>query len=289
MSGNLSIDYFGDYRLLNLVNTGQSSQLWQAYNDRRRFFVCIKTLVDRVDLKTDQIKILKWEYEVAVKLSHPKLIKIIEFGWQREVPYLVMEWFAAPNLKALINRGYAQYCEYLPQLFSDMAESLVYLHSQGWTHRDIKPDNFLFDVEKRSLKLIDFALARREPSWLAKLFTKKIQTQGTGTYIAPEQIRGQLPSPSVDIYSLGCTFFEMLTTRPPFSGDNMNDLLRKHLTANPPPVTLKNKNVTKEFSDILKSMLAKDANERPKTTTELLQKIKTTKIFKKTQTKDDLT
>jgi serine/threonine protein kinase len=283
-----SIGYFGSYRRLNVVNTGQSSRLWQAYDDRNHRFVGIKTLLDQYARQKDQIQILKWEYDVGSKLSHPKLIHIFEFDWHHKIPYLVMEWFSAPNLKMWVNRGYAQYCTYLPKLIPEMVEGLLYLHEQGWTHRDIKPDNFLFSNESGEMKLIDFALARRIAKGFSKIFATKSKTQGTASYMSPEQICGRPPDPRMDIYSLGCTFYELLTTRLPFAGESMNDLLHKHLTTPPPPIAQRNKNITPEFAAILKIMLAKKIDDRPKSTEELLKMIHATRIFRRSPAPTDV-
>ena len=285
---SLSIGYFGPYRLLNVVNTGQSSRLWQAYDDRNQRYVGIKTLLDRFARQKDQIQILKWEFDVASKFSHPKLIKIDEFAWHQKVPYLVMEWFSAPNLKMWINRGYDQYCEGLPKLMPEMVEALLYLHEQGWAHRDVKPDNFLFKKEEGEMKLIDFALAKRIASGLGKLFALKSKTQGTASYMSPEQIRGLPPTAQADMYSLGCTFYELLTTRLPFSGESMNDLLNKHLNSTPPAVTQRNKNITPEFVEVLKMMMAKKPEDRPKTTVELMQTMRKVRIFRRPPSPTDV-
>lgn len=285
---SFSIGYFGPYRLLNVVNTGQSSRLWQAYDDRNQRYVGIKTLLDQFARQKDQIQILKWEYDVASKFKHPKLIEILEFAWHQKVPYLVMEWFSAPNLKMWVNRGYDQYCDGLPKLMPDMVESLLYLHEQGWTHRDVKPDNFMFNKEAGEMKLIDFALAKRIAGGLGKLLGMKSKTQGTASYMSPEQIHGLPPEPQADIYSLGCTFYELLTGRLPFSGDSMNDLLNKHLSASPPNVALRNKNITPEFMEVLKMMMAKKATDRPKSTAELMQMMRKVRIFRRPPTPADI-
>lgn len=283
-----SIGYFGPYRLLSVINTGQSSRLWQAYDDEERKFVGIKTLLDQFAKQREQVQILKWEYDVASKFSHPKLIEILEFAWDGKTPYLVMEWFSAPNLKMWVNRGYPQYCAGLPQLIPGMVESLLYMHSKGWVHRDVKPDNFLFSAETNEVKLIDFALARKVVSGFGKLFAMKSKTQGTASYMSPEQIRGLPPDTHADIYSLGCTFFELLSSRLPFAGDSMNDLLNKHLFNPPPPVTQRNKNITPEFSELLKTMMAKKKEDRPKSTADLLQHLQGLRIFRRPPSPGDV-
>lgn len=285
---SISIGYFGPYRLLNVVNTGQTSRLWQAYDDHNNRYIGIKTLQDKFSKQKDQIQILKWEYEVARKLSHPLLIDVFEYGWQQKTPYLAMEWFSAPNLKMWINRGYGKYCPFLPKIMPEMVESLLYLHEQGWVHRDVKPDNFLFSDEEAKLKLIDFALARKTVKGFGKLFAMRAKTQGTASYMSPEQITGLPPSPQADMYSLGCTFFELLTNKLPFAGETMNDLLRKHLTVTPPPVTMRNKNITPEFADLLKMLMAKNPTDRPKSTLELFNLVKGMRIFRRPPSEDDL-
>ena len=282
-----SIGYLGPYRLLNVVNTGQSSRLWQAYDDDKREFVGVKTLLNQFAKQKDQIQILKWEYEVGAKLSHPHLIDIREFGWHQGTPYLVMEWFASPNLKMWINRGYEQYCSYLPTMLPTLVESLAYLHSKGWVHRDVKPDNFLFH-EENGVKLIDFALAKKAVAGIGKLFAMRSKPQGTASYMSPEQIRGLAPEPQADMYSLGCTIYELLTTRVPFAADSVNELLNKHLLTNAPPLSLRNKNITPEFTELLKLLLAKSPTDRPKSTAELLKTFQAIRIFRRPPRKDDV-
>ena len=284
---NTSIGYLGPYRLLNVVNTGQTSRLWQAYDDEKREFVGVKTLLNQFARQKDQVQILKWEYDVASKLSHPRLIDIREFGWYQKTPYLVMEWFPAPNLKMWINRGYEQYCAHLPKMLPVMVEALAYLHGKGWVHRDVKPDNFLFH-EEDGVKLIDFALAKKIVAGIGKLFSLRNKPQGTASYMSPEQIRGLPPEPQADIYSLGVTIYELLTTKVPFSGDSMNELLNKHLYTALPPVSLRNKNITPEFTELLKVMLAKKSADRPKSTDELLKIFRAIRIFRRTPRKDDV-
>ncbi|MDR0390385.1 MAG: serine/threonine protein kinase, partial [Planctomycetaceae bacterium] len=239
----MSIEYFGEYRVLSLVNVGQSSRLFQAYDDRLRQSVCIKTLLESGVGDRGQVRLLRWEYDVLSCFNHLRLLRVYSFGWRRELPYIVMEWFPASNLKLFISRGYDQYCEFIERIFFEMAESLSYLHLCGWVHRDVKPENFLFDVGG-GIRLIDFAISRRVVSGIWRFLSRRLPSQGTASYMSPEQIRGLLPECVSDIYSLGCVYYEILTTRLPLSGESVNDLLRKHISVVPPLVTVKNKNVT---------------------------------------------
>ncbi len=276
------MEYLGPYRLLNVVNTGQTSRLWQAYDDSKREFLGIKTLLHQFRRDRTQVSMLKWEFQVGEKLDHELLIDIRRYLSDRGVPFLVMEWFSAPNLKHLLNRGYDQYCAYLPKIFPLMVKSLDAFHEYGWVHRDIKPDNFLFQTDTGRMKLIDFALARKSAHGIARLFSGKPKVQGTGSYMSPEQIRRQPLDEGSDIYSLACTIYELLAGRPPFTGNNMSDLLQRHLHSVPPSVSAKNKNVTPEMSELLQIMLAKDPKERPSNCGELMKMLESIRIFRRT-------
>lgn len=284
-----SILRIGPYRLLNLINNGQSSRLWQAINDENRQYVAIKTLLNQNAKDKSQVDLLKWEYTVAEKFDHPLVISIRDFEWDKptKMPYLVMEWFPAPNVKMLVNQGYDKYAPDLEMILSGMLGSLMYLHEQGWVHRDIKPDNFLFDPEL-GFKLLDFALAKKIPGGLAKIFSMKAKTQGTASYMSPEQIRGLPTDPRADIYSLGCTFYELLTGKLPYAGNSMAELLQKHIAAPIPSVTARNKNVSQEMGNILRVMLAKKAEDRPGSIKELGNLLQNVRLFRRPPSAGDV-
>ena len=285
---SLGLGYIGPFRLLEIVNRGQSCCLWRAYDDEKREFIGIKTLLESTVKQRGQVQLLEHEFKVASKFEHPNLIRIFHYGWHNKVPYIGMEWFSAINLKMWINRGYDSYCEHLPKILIQMVEALLYQHNQGWVHRDVKPDNFLFAPDTVTIKMIDFALAQKTVGGFMKMFTMRGRIQGTASYMSPEQIQRKPAAPGADIYSLGCTFYELLTTRLLFTGESLNDLLNKHISVPPPPVIQRNKNVTPEFSELLKAILAKKPEDRPKSTQELLRLLQTTRPFRRPPSKDDL-
>jgi serine/threonine protein kinase len=285
---SLGFGYIGPFRLLEIVNRGQSCCLWRAYDDDKREYVGIKTLFEATAKQRSQMQLLEHEYKVASPFSHPNLIHIFRFDWYNKVPYIGMEWFSAVNLKVWINRGYESYCEQLPQIFNQRLNALASQHEQGWVHRDVKPDNFLFAPDTVEVKMIDFALAQKVAPDYMKWFTLKGKIQGTASYMSPEQIKRLPANPKADIYSLGCTFYELLTMRPVFTGETLNDLLNKHLATTPPSVVQRNKNVTQEFAELLKSMLNKKPSDRPKTANDLLQRLQTTRLFRRPPSKGDV-
>jgi len=285
---SLGLGYIGPFRLLEIVNRGQSACLWRAYDDEKREYVGIKTLLESTAKQSYQVRLLENEFNVASKFSHPNVIRIFRHDWHNKVPYIAMEWFSAINLKMWINRGYEAYCEHLPQIFIQSVKALAYQHAQGWVHRDIKPDNFLFAPNTVEIKMIDFALAKKPSSNILAKFLPKGRIQGTASYMAPEQIKRLPPSFQADLYSLGCTFYELLTTRLLFTGDTLNDLLNKHISVPPPNVVQRNKNITPEFGELLRLMLAKKPQDRPKSTAELLRLLQTVRPFRRPPSKGDV-
>jgi serine/threonine protein kinase len=216
---------------------------------------------------------------VAHTFDHPCVIKVYGFGRDRDSYYLAMELFAAPNLKQLIQQGVDDLAPIAGECIRKAAEGLAYMHSQGWIHRDVKPDNFLVKISGE-VKLIDFALASRKKGGLARLFAGKSKIQGTRSYMSPEQIRGQPLDERADIYSFGCMAFELLGGKPPFTGTTTNELLNKHLRSPIPPMQASNRNVTDHFSNLLRSMLAKKPEDRPQSMSDVLKELAVTPVFK---------
>ena len=278
-------EYFGPYRVVNVVNVGQTSTLLQGYDSQSRQFVGIKTLQNRFARDRMQLSYLQWEYNVAKTLEHEKIITIHSFGWDNRRPFLLMEWFPELNVKNHINTGYDNYAYMIIPIIREMTESLGYLHEKKWVHRDIKPDNFLYG-DGKGLRLIDFALTKKIKVGFASKFGFRSKAQGTASYIAPEQILSKAIDPRSDVYSLGCTIFELLSGRPPFTANSPAELLQKHVSAQIPSITARNRNVTPEMSDMLYWMLAKQPDDRPKNCTELHKLMAGVRVFKRIPTKE---
>lgn len=274
-----SNEYIGSYRLLNLVRTGKTCQVWEVMHDVRSTRLAIKLLLSEFRDNRDEVNFLKHEYEVGRKLEHPNVIQSYEFGHDREQIYLAMELFAAPNIKQSIHLGVENLAPVLPRVIEQAAEGLEYFHSEGWVHRDIKPDNFLMKPDGET-KLIDFALAVRQKRGLARFFGGKGKIQGTRSYMSPEQIRCQALDERADIYSFGCMVHELVAGKPPYTGVSTADLLNKHLKSAPPSLLSANRNVTEDFAQLVRSMLSKAPAGRPATMTDFLREFRSVEVFR---------
>lgn len=281
MSTKPPLGNLGPYRLVSLVHSSPVGRLWQGYHDGLGQPVAVKTLLEKYYKDREKVGYLKWEYAIGSKLNHPRVIRIYEFGVDRGAPYLGMEWFPAPDLKNRIHQGVEGIAHLIPKIILQATEAMAYFDGQGWVHRDVKPENFLVSDEGE-VKLIDFALAQRCKSGLARLFARKTKVQGTHSYMSPEQIRGLALDQRADLYSLACTFYELVAGRPPFAGARTKDLLTKHLKSPPPPLDAANKNVTPEFSELIRRAMSKEPTDRHETIQDFLRHLGAIRVFRRT-------
>lgn len=272
-------DHIGPYRLLKLVRAGQTTHVWLAMNsiDHRR--VALKALREEFRGDRNEISSLKHEYIVGKALDHANVIHIHDFFTVRDIPFLVMDYFNAPNLKQCIRQHPERIQQHAQGIITQGAAALGHMHQAGWIHRDVKPDNFLVNKEG-IVKLIDFSIAQKIKTGFGRLLTGKAAIQGTRSYMSPEQIRGEPVDARADIYGYACTVFEMLTGRPPFTGNNADDLLNRHLRAPVPSLASFNDRVTPDFARLLTRMMAKRAEERPATMEEVLAELGQVRILK---------
>jgi len=272
-------DFLGPYRLARLIRTGQSTHVWEAAKSDDTTRYVLKVLKSDLRKNKEELTQLKNEFEVGKSLKHPNIIRILDFNAEAETPYLVMEHFEHPNLKLWLRNGPQTGAHLALKVIEQSAEALFYLHSEGWIHRDVKPDNFLVS-DQGVVKLIDFAISQRQKKGISAVFSFGGKVQGTRSYMAPEQIRNQTLDARADIYSFGCVLFELLTGKAPFTGSTADELLNKHLTAPIPSVQVANDNVTAEFANVLRKLMAKRREERPPSLWEFLKEFRQTRAFK---------
>lgn len=267
---------------MHLVHAGHASQVWQACHDGEGRNYAIKLLPEN-DLKSQSHRrYLKREWEVGRQVIHPQIVKVVVFAEERGIPYLAMEWFPAPSMKSRIRQGLEAIAPQIAGIVLKATESLHFLHSKGWIHRDVKPENFLV-ADDGDLKLIDFSLAQRKLGFFGRIFRLRVRAkvQGTRSYISPEQILGRPLDERSDLYSLACTLYELITGKPPFTGTTSSELLSRHLRATPPPLESINSNVTPEFSQLIRRTLAKEPEARPRSTYDFYKELRSVAVFRR--------
>ena len=273
----------GGYKLRSLLQTGQVSQVFEVVEPHSNRHFAMKVLLPEAAEKADVRANLFHEAEVGTKLRHENVIHILKVSRDQHSPHFIMEYFPSGSMRTrLMGKDFAFIKEHARGIFKQAATGLAYMHASGWVHCDVKPDNMLVNAAGQ-LKWIDFAISKRIPKGLAKVFHRQKKAQGTPSYMSPEQIRKQPLDARADIYGLGATYYELMTGRPPLRGNTIQDLLNKQLTEKPLTPQAHNKDITDEFAALVLKMLAKKKEDRPASCHDVLIAMRKMKVFKSDQ------
>jgi serine/threonine protein kinase len=269
--------FVGNYRMFHLIRAGAIYEIWAVRPMSGTTPYAMKWLPPGPKHTRQTVAELRHEYQVGASLDHPAVIRTLEFDTTSNGAYLLLELFKVPNLKQQIVVQHELLHHRATEILTAAAAGLAHLHEKGWVHRDIKPDNFLVS-DDNVVKLIDFNLARRPAGAIGKLLGLKSKVQGTHSYMAPEQIRGQAVGFAADIYSFGCMLYEFFAGKPPFTANSPNELLQRHLHSRPPDLTVIDKNITPEFARYVQAMMAKAPRDRPGNMRDVMMEIKIQRI-----------
>jgi len=247
---------FGNYRLVALLGQGGYAEVYLGQHVRLTLQAAVKVLHGYL---TDQeAEHFYQEAETIAKLTHPCIVRILDFDVQDGVPFLVMDY--APN-GSLRQRFPRSSLVPLPQIISSVkqvADALQYAHEQKFIHRDVKPENMLLGRREEVL-LSDFGLAALAHS-TSSLSASGQGTVGTIAYMAPEQIEGH-PRAASDQYSLGVVVYEWLCGERPFEG-SVTEVMVKHLSMPPPSLRERVPMLPAEVEQVVLRALAKDPKAR---------------------------
>jgi serine/threonine protein kinase len=278
MSMPVGKETVGPYRLYHMIRAGAMYEIWAVRPLNEDVPLAMKWLPSGNRHTREASAGLKHEFNVGKSLDHPSVIETIDFGTGRDGTFLVMEFFKTPNLKQQIQEGVERLHYRLQDILCEASLALEYMHKEGWSHRDVKPDNFLVD-DKNHVRLIDFTISRKIPKGLGKLLKSKAPVQGTYSYMPPEQIRGKETDARSDIYSFGCMVYELMAGKVPFTASTSAELLNKHLKARPPQLNMMQKNVQPDFAKLVHRMLEKNPADRPESLMEFYRELKAGRCF----------
>jgi serine/threonine protein kinase len=265
----------GNYQIIAHVATGGMGIVYKAEEIESGRQVALKVLSATQITKPLALERFRREARQGARLRHENVVSILDFGESDGTWYLASEFIDGIDLHEHIDRRGPMSVSDALSFLEQMCHALDYLHQNQIVHRDIKPSNFLIteDGGRTLVKLTDLGVARDLDESESRM-TQAGHTVGTVDYMAPEQARdsGQADIRS-DIYSLGCTFHHMLTSRPPFPDGTIPEKLFKHHEAPPPDVRLVNPDVPLPVVYMLRRMLAKKPANRYQTPAELLQDV----------------
>jgi hypothetical protein len=249
----------GHYTIVSELGRGGMGVVYKAHEESLNRFVAIKVLGEH--LCTDPTFVARFvrEAQAAAALSHPNIIQIFFIGEDEGRHFFVMEYVSGKSLLAMVREEGRIDNPRAAQFMLQAANGLAVAHDKGFLHRDIKPANLMVD-ERGLLKIADFGLAL--PQDAATRLTATGMLMGTPGYLSPEQCRGEAVDRRTDIYSLGVTFFELLSGHTPFHADSPLALLRKILEEEPPDIASLSEAVDPETRRIVHRMIAKDPAQR---------------------------
>lgn len=282
----------GGYKLRGLLHTGRESQVWEVVEPTSNRHFAMKVLLPEfAESKPERAKLFN-DAAIGMKLRHENVVHVVKVNRSETTPHFIMEYFASGSIRRRLISKDPRDKEFLKvnakKIFKQSATGLAYMNASKFVHRDVKPDNIMCNAMGQT-KIIDFAIsAPLEKGFFANLFRKRGAPEGTVSYMSPEQIRCELLDGRSDIYSLGITWYEVVTGRPPFRGASIGDLYRKHASEKPPLPSTHNPDVTDEFGAIVLKMLAKKREDRYKSFHEVLMELRKVKVFKSVPDDEDM-
>jgi len=261
----------GRYELDGVVGRGGMAEVYRARDIRLDRIVAIKTL--RTDLARDQIFQARFRREAqsAASLNHPSIVAVYDTGEDMTsgvpVPYIVMEYVDGRTVRDLLQEGHRLLPERSLEIIDGVLRALDYSHQAGIVHRDIKPGNVMV-TRNGDVKVMDFGIARAMSDAQATM-TQTAQVIGTAQYLSPEQARGERVDSRSDLYSTGCLLYELLTGRPPFTGDSPVAIAYQHVRENPVPPSRVDPDVPPWADGIVLKAMAKSPADRYQTAADM--------------------
>jgi serine/threonine protein kinase len=261
----------GSYILLERLGEGGMGQVFKARHRNLGRTVAVKLIrKERLD-NPDAIKRFEREVRAAAALNHPNIVRAYDADQIGGTYLLVMECVeGATDLGRLVKKNgplpTEQACEYVRQA----ALGLQHAYERGLVHRDIKPHNLLLTADGKAVKVLDMGLARLDHPGAdddrSSTMTQEGAVMGTPDYIAPEQaIESHTVDIRGDLYSLGCTFYYLLTGKPPFPGGTLAEKLVKHQLQEPTPVEQLRSDVSPRVAAVVRMLMAKRPEDRYQT------------------------
>ena len=247
------------YKLGEMIGTGGMADVYIAQDTRLARQVAVKVL--RSDLARDPLFVARFRKEAlaAAGLNHPGIVAVYDSG-EEPAPYIVMELISGHTLRDLIHKG-----EHLPlqralEIGEGILAALEYSHQCGIVHRDIKPANIMI-TDHGDVKVMDFGIARALAD-LGATLTSTWNVVGTAQYLSPEQALGEVADLRSDIYSTGCLMYEVLTGKPPFTGETPVSIAYQHVSGALIPPSKIAPGIPAGIDTLLTIALAKNPDDR---------------------------
>ncbi len=263
----------GRYKLEREIGRGAMGQVYLGFDPRISRRVAIKTLKydafqgkEKEDTKARFYR----EAEAAGRLSHPSIVSVYDVGEEGDMAYIAMDYVEGRALNHFVNPQNLLPVFEVYRIICDVAVALEYAHENHIVHRDVKPGNIIYNPSPYQVKVTDFGIARLVDD--SKTSTGEIL--GSPLYMAPEQLKGKKVNRAADIFSLGVTFYQLLTGHLPYEGDNLAALTYEIIHGKHKPARAVRKDLPASASRITNQALQKDPEDRYETAAEMAMVLK---------------
>lgn len=257
---------FSGFTIERTLGTGGMGVVYLARNPRLNRLVALKVLGELIATDTRGRARFEREAALAARLEHPNIVAIYDrAASDAELPWISMKFVGGGDVaQRMTERGGPLPDDHAVRILTDAARALDYAHRHGILHRDVKPGNILLDhdpahpgTDRHRAVLTDFGIARALDDTLTLT-----GTAATFAYAAPERFHGATADHRADIYSLGCTFYELLTARQPFPRTDQAAVIAAHLNTAPPRPTDVRPELPPGINDVIAIALAKNPTDR---------------------------
>ena len=260
--------------LTEKVGEGGSSVVFRALHRSLNVQVAVKVLTPADPQRDRRIReLMAAEARMLARLSHPHIVRVLDFDDEARHPYLILEYMHGLNLGELISGSGAVRPDRAVRIALAVAEGLGFALGHGVVHRDVKPGNILLSRDG-NVKLADLGLAAFEGDTESAAGAGRPFAVGTPAYMAPEQVRGGPVDHRSDIYSLGVTLYHALAGRLPFEAADRTEMMRRHLDDTPAPLSAAMPDLDPGLCALVHLMLAKNPAARPQEYTDLISALR---------------
>src|SRR6202044_3053834 len=259
--------YNGRYELQSQVARGGTAQVYLARDIILGRPVALKVLFPELSTDSAFVERFRREAQAAASISHPNIVPVYDWGESDDTYFIVMEYVDGKPLSSIIHTQAPVNPGSAAQVAADIAKALTYAHRHGVVHRDVKPGNVLITADGQ-VKVTDFGIARAIGN-IDEQITQTGLVMGTATYFSPEQAQGLDVDGRSDIYALGVVLYEMLTGRPPFSGETPVSIAYQHVKETPPTPRSFNPAISASLEAVVLQAMAKLPAERYTTAEDL--------------------
>ncbi len=249
------------YEIHKRIGRGGMADVFSARDlllDRQ---VAMKVLFPEFATDANFVERFRREAQSAANLSHPNIVNVYDWGRYEGTYFIAMEEVQGRTLADILKSNKQLTAKQAAEIASEVAAALGFAHEGGVAHRDIKPANILIGSNGQ-VKVADFGIARAMNAPTEANLTQVGSVMGTATYFSPEQAQGAQPDPRSDLYSLGIVMYEMVSGKPPFTGENPVSIAYKQVHDAPQPLVQLVSDVPRSFEAIVAKLLAKDPKLR---------------------------